>query len=81
MSVRAWRRQRLTRSGGSPWWWKTAAAPPIVGMEAAAGKPDGYTVIMGNVGTIAINNSLYRKLPYDHETACCADHFVETCRW
>jgi tripartite-type tricarboxylate transporter receptor subunit TctC len=45
-------------------------AAGIVGMEAAAkAKPDGYTIIMGNVGTISINNSLYKKLPYDHETA------------
>ena len=47
-----------------------SGAAGIVGMEAAAkAKPDGYTIIMGNVGTISINNSLYKKLPYDHETA------------
>jgi len=31
---------------------------------------------MGNVGTIAINNSLYKKLPYDHETAFAPINFV-----
>jgi tripartite-type tricarboxylate transporter receptor subunit TctC len=47
-----------------------AGAAGIVGMEAAAkAKADGHTIIMGNVGTISINNSLYKKLPYDHETA------------
>jgi tripartite-type tricarboxylate transporter receptor subunit TctC len=38
----------------------------IVGMELAArAKPDGYTLVMGNVGTLAINPALYKKLPYD----------------
>ena len=27
--------------------------------------PDGYTLLMGSTGTLAINPSLYRKLPYD----------------
>lgn len=27
--------------------------------------PDGYTLLMGTVGTSAINATLYRKLPYD----------------
>ena len=31
----------------------------------AKATPDGYTLLMGNVGPIAINVSLYRKLPYD----------------
>ena len=52
-------------------------AAGIVGMEAAAkAKPDGYTFIMGNVGTVSINNSLYKKLPYDHETAFAPITFV-----
>jgi tripartite-type tricarboxylate transporter receptor subunit TctC len=38
----------------------------IVGMELGArAKPDGYTLVMGNVGTLAINPALYKKLPYD----------------
>ena len=54
-----------------------AGAAGIVGMEAAAkAKPDGYTIIMGNVGTVSINSSLYRKLPYDHETAFAPVTFV-----
>ena len=43
-----------------------AGAGGIVGVEAMVhAKPDGYTLLMGNVGTQAINPSLYRKLPYD----------------
>ena len=46
-------------------------AAGIVGMDAAAkAKPDGYTIVMGNVGTTAINGSLYKsKMPYDPDTA------------
>ena len=32
----------------------------------AKAAPDGYTLLMGTVGTHAINPSLYGKLPYDH---------------
>jgi tripartite-type tricarboxylate transporter receptor subunit TctC len=31
----------------------------------AKSTPDGYTLVMGTVGTHAINTSLYRSLPYD----------------
>jgi tripartite-type tricarboxylate transporter receptor subunit TctC len=42
----------------------------IVGADAVArAKPDGYTLLMGNVGTQAINPPLYGKLPYDPEKA------------
>jgi tripartite-type tricarboxylate transporter receptor subunit TctC len=38
----------------------------IIGAELAArSPPDGYTLFMGLYGTMAINPSLYRKLPYD----------------
>ena len=41
-------------------------AAGIVGTEfTAKAAPDGYTLMMGNIGTHAINVSLYRKLPYD----------------
>lgn len=37
-----------------------------IGAEAVAkSAPDGYTLLMGTVGTQAINPALYRKLPYD----------------
>jgi tripartite-type tricarboxylate transporter receptor subunit TctC len=33
---------------------------------AAKAPPDGYTLIVGTVGTHAINQSLYSKMPYDN---------------
>jgi tripartite-type tricarboxylate transporter receptor subunit TctC len=38
----------------------------IIGTEAAAkSAPDGYTLLMGTIGNIAISPHLYRKLAYD----------------
>jgi tripartite-type tricarboxylate transporter receptor subunit TctC len=38
----------------------------IVGMDIAArSNPDGYTLVLGTIGPVAVNPSLYRKLPYD----------------
>ncbi|RMX05870.1 tripartite tricarboxylate transporter substrate binding protein [Corticibacter populi] len=43
-----------------------AGAGGNIGAQAAARAPaDGYTLFMGTVGTHAINESLYRTLPYD----------------
>ena len=37
-----------------------------IGMAiAAAGQPDGYTIVMGQTSNLAIGPSLYKKLPYD----------------
>ena len=37
-----------------------------IGAEAAARSPaDGYTLVLGTVGTHSINGSLYSKMPYD----------------
>ncbi len=37
----------------------------IVGTELSArAVPDGYTLVVGSVGTHAVNQALYRKLPY-----------------
>jgi tripartite-type tricarboxylate transporter receptor subunit TctC len=45
-----------------------AGAAGIIGTQAAArAAPDGYTLIMGNIGPNAINYSLYKKLPYKAE--------------
>lgn len=42
----------------------------IVGAELVArARPDGYTLLMGNVGTQTINPPLYGKLPYDPDKA------------
>ena len=44
------------RSGGSG----------IIGMEIAArAAPDGYTILMSEVGTLSINPSVFSRLPYD----------------
>lgn len=44
---------------------RTGAAG-IIGAEAAAKAPnDGYTIMMGFAGVIAVNPSLYKTLPYD----------------
>ena len=41
-------------------------AGTIIGAELAAkSPPDGYTLFLGITGTMAINPSMYRKLPYD----------------
>lgn len=43
-----------------------AGAGGIVGVDVVArARPDGYTLLMGNVGTQAINPPLYGNLPYD----------------
>jgi tripartite-type tricarboxylate transporter receptor subunit TctC len=45
-----------------------AGASGIVGSEAAAhAAPDGYTLMMGNISTLAINSATFVKLPYDPE--------------
>jgi len=41
-------------------------AAGLISHEAVKNSPaDGYTLLMGSTGTLAINPSLYRKLPYD----------------
>lgn len=47
-----------------------AGAGGLVGADLVAkAKPDGYTLLVGNVGTQAINQSLYAKMPYNADTA------------
>jgi tripartite-type tricarboxylate transporter receptor subunit TctC len=42
----------------------------VLGAAAVAkAKPDGYTLLIANVGTQSINPSLYPKLPYNPDTA------------
>jgi tripartite-type tricarboxylate transporter receptor subunit TctC len=37
-----------------------------IGVELAAkSPPDGYTIVIGHIGTFAVNPTLYRKLAYD----------------
>lgn len=41
-------------------------ASGIIGADAVAkAAPDGYTLLVGNIGTLALNAATYKKLPYD----------------
>ncbi len=43
-----------------------SGASGIIGAEAVArSAPDGYTALIGDAGTLAINPGLYKKLPFD----------------
>ena len=44
---------------------KAGAGGNIGADQVAKAAPDGYTFLMGTVGTHAINKSLYAKMPYD----------------
>ncbi len=46
---------------------KPGASGIIATTEMVRAAPDGYTLGYANVGTLAINRSLYAKLPYDPE--------------
>ena len=48
---------------------KGGAAGQIGADLVAKSKADGYTLLMGNIGTQAINPALYAKLPYDADKA------------
>lgn len=41
------------------------AAGSLGAERAARAAPDGYTLMMGHIGTLAVNPSLYPKLPYN----------------
>jgi tripartite-type tricarboxylate transporter receptor subunit TctC len=58
---------RLQELLGQPWVIENkAGAAGIVGVEFAKSQPaDGYTVFLGNTGTMGLNPALYQKLPYD----------------
>jgi tripartite-type tricarboxylate transporter receptor subunit TctC len=46
---------------------KAGGQGTIAMMEAARAAPDGYTVILGHVGTLAVNPAMMAKLPYNVE--------------
>lgn len=58
---------RLTKALGQPVVVENkAGAGGNSGADAVArAEPDGYTLVMGTVGTHAINSSLYTKMPFD----------------
>ncbi len=57
----------LTKAWGQPVIIdNVAGAGGSVGADRAArAAPDGYTLLMGHIGTLAVNPSLYPALPYD----------------
>jgi tripartite-type tricarboxylate transporter receptor subunit TctC len=44
---------------------KAGAAGMVGADHVSKAKPDGYTLLVGNIGTQAINGSLYKKMAYD----------------
>ena len=49
--------------------WSSTTGPAPAATSAldfvAKAAPDGYTLVMGEIGNLAINPSLYKKLPFD----------------
>ena len=58
---------RLTEAWGQPVVVenRTGAGGNIGADAVAKSAPDGYTILMGSIGTQALNASLYRNMPYD----------------
>jgi tripartite-type tricarboxylate transporter receptor subunit TctC len=44
---------------------KPGAGGSLGASEAAKAEPDGHTLLMGHIGTLGVNPSMYPKLPYD----------------
>lgn len=44
---------------------RPGAGGSVAGGEVARAEPDGQTLLMGHLGTLAVNPALYPKLPYD----------------
>ena len=63
--------QKLQETLGQPFVVdnKPGAGGSIGASEVARAPADGYTLLMGHIGTLAINPSLYPKLPYDPATS------------
>lgn len=63
--------EQLSRRWGQPVVVENkAGAAGIVGADfVARARPDGYTLLVGNIGTQAINPSLYPRLPYAPDKA------------
>ena len=44
---------------------KPGGAGNVAMQEVARAEPDGYTLILGHIGTLAVNPFMFAKLPYD----------------
>jgi tripartite-type tricarboxylate transporter receptor subunit TctC len=66
--------QKLSQKWGQPVIVENkGGAAGVIGADIVAkAKPDGYTILMGNIGTQSINPTLYKKLPYDPDKAFAA---------
>ena len=66
--------QKLTLKWGQPVIVenKPGAAGMIGADYVARAAPDGYTLLVGNLGTQSVNPSLYKKMPYNPDTAFAA---------
>jgi tripartite-type tricarboxylate transporter receptor subunit TctC len=62
--------ERLQKKFGQPVVIENkVGANGMIGMEAVkAAKPDGYTIASATIGTLSINQFLYKKMPHDPET-------------
>lgn len=45
---------------------RPGAGGNIAGAIVAKAAPDGYTLFMGSTGPLAVNTSLYKRMPFDH---------------
>ncbi len=63
--------ERLTAGIGGPFIVenRTGAGGNIGADAVAKAEPDGHTLLMSSAGILTINASLYRKMPFDPETA------------
>jgi tripartite-type tricarboxylate transporter receptor subunit TctC len=61
--------QKMSETWGQPVVVENrSGAGGIIGTESVArSMPDGYTILLGTIGTHAVNTSLYKKIPYDPE--------------
>lgn len=59
----------------------TGAGGTIGAAKVARSAPDGYTMVMGNLGTHAASLGIYKSLPYDPRTDFEPVILVASTRW